>query len=310
MSATPFTPPIAGAGVTARPPLWELPIAISVSSNDDLPGLGYSSIHLEDLSTEIARHLLISGAHLIYGGDTRATGAGKMVEIFSQLAYQYRSRDDNRQYYFTSYFHYPSYLALDAVKLRAFKMNRTAIVNVPPPDWPGVDPQQMIARDTLEHRAIRARSITDMRIRMVAESRGRIVAGGKTCDYGGRVPGILEEGIFSLQANQPVYIIGAMGGAARELARAIEGHGFSFPANSFHCCDGYKEFVAYYNTRDAANPIHPDQMASWCADYGIERLAANNGLSVEENRRLFVTPHIPEMLFYIFKGLHCLTKCK
>jgi hypothetical protein len=113
-----------------------------------------------------------------------------------------------------------------------------------------------------------------------------------------------------MQANQPVYIIGAMGGAARELARAIEGHGFSFPTNSFHCSDGYKEFIAYYNTRDAANSIHPDQLANWCADYGIERLAANNGLSVEENRRLFVTPHIPEMLFYIFKGLHCLTKCK
>ena len=35
----------------------------------------------------------------------------------------------------------------------------------------------------------------------------------------------------------------------------------------------------------------------------MERLAKNNGLDINENERLFKTPHTSEIIFLIMKGL-------
>jgi hypothetical protein len=49
-------------------------VAVSVSDSPDLDVLGLSSLHLQDAATEIARHLLVAGAELVYGGDLRNDG--------------------------------------------------------------------------------------------------------------------------------------------------------------------------------------------------------------------------------------------
>lgn len=61
-------------------------VAISISESPDSSILGIGKAMFEDLSVELARHLLISGAHLVYGGDLRQGG---FTEMFKDLAYQY-----------------------------------------------------------------------------------------------------------------------------------------------------------------------------------------------------------------------------
>ena len=63
----------------------------------------------EDLSVELARHLLISGAHLVYGGDLRPGG---FTELFKDLTYQYGiyEKDKTLKNYFTNYLAWPIYI--------------------------------------------------------------------------------------------------------------------------------------------------------------------------------------------------------
>ena len=47
---------------------------------------------------------------------------------------------------------------------------------------------------------------------MRQETRARIVLGGRVAGYKGRMPGIAEEALLSLQAQQPVFLLGGFGG--------------------------------------------------------------------------------------------------
>src|SRR5689334_6625063 len=77
--------------------LYDKQIGISISNNEELGQLGFSEIHLRDMTIEIARQLLISGAVIVYGGDLRKEG---YTELFSDLSRQYRSINEPRKIHF------------------------------------------------------------------------------------------------------------------------------------------------------------------------------------------------------------------
>ena len=68
-----------------RPPMV---VAISMSESPDMAMFGLSSGHLEDITYEIAMHLLANGTDLAYGGDLRRGG---FAEMLSELICRYRS---------------------------------------------------------------------------------------------------------------------------------------------------------------------------------------------------------------------------
>ena len=65
--------------------LYNRKLAISISESEDLEYLGFSINHMQDAMVEFARHALIQGAQLIYGGDLRKDG---FTLILSDLSYQ------------------------------------------------------------------------------------------------------------------------------------------------------------------------------------------------------------------------------
>ena len=79
-------------------------LAISVSVSEELEYLGLSSQHLDDISIEIARYLIVNGATLLYGGDLRQGG---FTELFSELSYQYKYLSDKERR-FVNYFPFPN----------------------------------------------------------------------------------------------------------------------------------------------------------------------------------------------------------
>lgn len=79
-------------------------IAISISESEELNQLGFSDTHVKDAIIEFARHLLIQGATLVYGGDLRIDG---FTEIFADLAEQYRLSSTLP---FKNYFSFPIHL--------------------------------------------------------------------------------------------------------------------------------------------------------------------------------------------------------
>ncbi len=68
-----------------------------------------------------------------------------------------------------------------------------------------------------------------------------------------------------------------------------------------------REFVADFNARARQHPgVEPIDYASLVAAFrthGVAGLATNNGLTEDENRRLFTTPHVMEMIYLILRGL-------
>ena len=71
----------------------------------------------------------------------------------------------------------------------------------------------------------------------------------------------------------------------------------------------YANRVADFNQRVAA-PAAIDYEGLVCdfAAAGVAGLSQHNGLSEDENRRVFVTPHTAEMVFLVLKGLRTLRR--
>ena len=134
----------------------------------------------------------------------------------------------------------------------------------------------------------------------------------------------MEEAYFALKANLPTYLIGAFGGCTRAIIDALEGRkpesitlDGQIRLNEDFCCENsetdktpYDERVTDFNRRAVKHGISPIDYAELLAVFaatGANNLAAlstRNGLTPDENRRLFETPHIAEMIYLVLKGLH------
>jgi hypothetical protein len=149
-----------------------------------------------------------------------------------------------------------------------------------------------------------AKSLTHMRNQMISGANARILVGGKCDNYLGILPGIIEEAKITLLQNKPLYLVGAFGGASKQVINAISGQGFNFTDSDFHKSAGYQEFKGFYNNISLEEKINLDSDQLLFSKYGVDHLAQNNGLTVDENLKLFKTPHLSEIIYYLFKGLN------
>jgi hypothetical protein len=68
-----------------------------------------------------------------------------------------------------------------------------------------------------------------MRAAMEDAVSARIVIGGRVAGYSGRMPGILQETLLTLQKKHQLFLLGGFGGAARDAAIAL---GLMSPENA------------------------------------------------------------------------------
>lgn len=114
-------------------------------------------------------------------------------------------------------------------------------------------------------------SLTKMRVEMENNAHARIVVGGRMMGYSGIMPGIIEEFKIAIEADHPVYVVGGFGGAARYVANVLSG------------------------------VTEVEDSFAWMKGLNISNL--RNGLSEEENKRLFVSTNAMEIVSLILKGL-------
>ncbi len=163
--------------------------------------------------------------------------------------------------------------------------------------------------------------MTTMREAQVANDSGiaaRIILGGKFGPpetgpgssekwYAGRIPGVLEEVVLSAQAGQPVFLIGAFGGAAALAIDLLEGK--DRPEATW-------EYQRRAPNAEAMRALY-DQCGQTWWDYPemVELLrttgpAGINPLLTEaENRELFRTRDASRMVELILAGLGKLSPC-
>lgn len=275
-------------------------IGISISSSENIYELGFSDMHRDDAMIEIARYLLVQGSTLVYGGDLRKGG---YTLLLSELSYQYRAKEDRNKIHVINYSSYPIYREITKEQENEFIKNRVDFKRIKPPKPFKV--KKYFDPVGNENKYIWTESLTKMRKQMIKMCDARILMGGRLLGYAGRMPGIVEESLLSLDLNKPTFIIGAFGGASQAVTKCLLRENCEELTENWQFKNKeYKEFVEYYNLRNKSNRIDYKQIKTFLTKYTLTRLSKNNGLTIEENRRLFSTIHIPEMIFLILKGLN------
>lgn len=267
-------------------------ISIADSPNDDMERLGQDSSHLKCLSKILAQKIIRNDAILMYGGDLRPDGFTQFIFEEAKIASNYTHGE--KRILVENYTSWPV-RQLEGSALKEWKANHRGICNFVECDLP-IDVGTPIADNISGY--IWGRCLTDMRKRMINESNVRICAGGKTTDFKGCMPGILEEFMYAVEQKKPVFLLGGFGGMSQRICQFIITRELPDELNmnwQMNKSPSYLETVKEYEAR-AMNIDYTKAL-----DFDIASL--NNGLSEEQNKRLFVTPFLDEIITLISVGL-------
>lgn len=281
-------------------------ISISDLTIEDGVKIGQTPAHLIQLSQDLARHLISRGAELTYGGDLRDNGFTEFI-FNESLAYQTRAMTDKIQIH--NYIAWPIYTA-DTEKLKDWKANYITIakmIEVPPADdildfIPNV--KAFMLPSNAENLYVWSRNLTEMRKILAEKCNIRICAGGRLTGYKGIIPGILEEIILTAEKKRPLFLLGGFGGITASICEAIRNKFIPKELTKEWQIEnnaGYKELLNLYEQR-SPGAINYDKISE-----SILNIEFNNGLTEEENLKLFSTPFIDEALYFVFKGIRNLS---
>ncbi|HXU80592.1 MAG TPA: hypothetical protein VN914_04305 [Polyangia bacterium] len=285
-----------GGCVSDVRPLAGKRVAISSSDGPDRDGRGLSTGSQARLWSRLGMQLLSAGAELAYGGDLRSGGyTDQLIDLAHAVA-------DTGQPLPVGVIHWYAGWPISARLTVAEKEKLPSAFSLhegPVPAVPGKKPNSKWAPDDTapERRFAWTVAMRDMRQAMARDCHARILVGGA---YRGVSPwpGILEE--FETFIGKPIFLIGAFGGTTQLLVDAIRG-GAPAPFDRDFQDDGGKRrrVREYYEAREG--PIDWGARLRRLQDLGVAGLA--NGLSAQENERLFVTRNLTEMLGLVLAGL-------
>jgi hypothetical protein len=105
----------------------------------------------------------------------------------------------------------------------------------------------------------------------------RVILGGKTDKFKGRMPGIAEEALVTLRTRRPLFVLGGFGGCARGIAEELR-------------------LVLNHSELERAWVDRADFAAFQASDL-------NNGLDAEDNSTLASTVHVDQAAALILRGL-------
>lgn len=290
-------------------PLDGIQIAISVSDSPDVDGKwGFTGEHVRDAITHLVRTSISSGAVIAYGGDLRADG---YTRLFAQLISTYnRTAMGNKS------------------RLRNYRPADTK------PESGPVDSYHVGLHPNLKKRAILPSSdaklpaalyMSEMRLLVAEDSTATFVLGGKVIPkgddqssqfgYTGPFPGIVEEAWRVLDSGKPLYVAGGFGGAAGIVAALMRDETAPPELRTAHWA-GNKIFqdliakLAVFGWSDKLRlPKSMEDLAIAIRQKAKALLAdsaastAWNGLTVDENRELFLTRDPLRITSLTLKGL-------
>ncbi len=279
-------------------------ISISDLSDEELICTGQSSKHLVLLSQDIARHLLARNAILIYGGDLRQDGFTQFIfDEALTLKTRMQSKDGIR---IKNFIAWPIYKN-DTVDIKMWKAEYKPIAEMvefqAPEDVKDLIPnvESFLPPTNPQNLFVWSRCLTEMRKKMIGDCDARICAGGRHFGYKGKMPGVLEEIVIAIKMKKPLFLLGGFGGVTASVCKLIKSGitpeeltlDWQIENNS-----GYKDLLDFCISRDIQYSVDYNLVIET-----IKSANLNNGLSKEENERLFTTPYIDEVLNLVFKGL-------
>ena len=286
-------------------PLKGKRVAISISDPPKDEPYVLGSAVLDRLWGKLAMHLLVAGAELSYGGDLRQKGyMDQLLDLVRGVADAGRPLPSGVVHWYAAWTVAAKVDASSRAKLPPsfelheealpLELDSTKFVEPPPPN--DYVPENHFAW-TL--------SMRDVRRRMAAGCQARILVGGQVRAVS-PWPGLLEE--FETFVGKPIFLLGAFGGMTRVLIDALQGKEPTVLTQAFQDENGKRiPLREYYEARagqkgfEDVPPIDLSGRLAKLKALGVRGL--DNGLTDEENKRLFVTRDLTEMVALVLTGL-------
>lgn len=252
-----------------------------MSNSPDLARLGLTETHLHMALGEVAHATLIAKGRLSYGGHLRDDGyTAFLVHEYEKYGSRHRP--------LTGHIPWSVHrrLSVDDINRhrKAIGLYGTYVFldqDGRPVDDPTADrdlsPMQVGKQETAD-------SLTAARHHFTATCDVRLVLGGQRTGYQGHMPGVIEETILAIRAQQPVFVAGGFGGAAGDIARVL---GFD-PDNWL----GLPDETARPHLRELAAALRD---SAWSAEA--------NGLTLEQNQQLAISYRASEIAALVVHGL-------
>jgi hypothetical protein len=297
-------------------------IALSISESDDIKRCGLLPEQLDDAMVEISRHLLVRGAVLAYGGHVGSDG---YTRALADLVAAHQSLSTLPQLErIENFVGWPLPFAKMPVDRKAELMKLVTFVRTPRPSGvEKLDPHAFLTEpeffpaDSPARRYAWARGMTAMREQQSSQTMARIVIGGKVGPtetaqpnggrqqswYTGRIPGVVEEAISTLQAGRPLYLCGAYGGAAALLIDLIEGRTRDEFTWDYQKQAPHAEAMREIYDQEGGQWFDYPEMTKYLSDLGVSGLSRLNGLTEEQNRALFKSRDVSSIVGMLLEGL-------
>ena len=106
-----------------------------------------------------------------------------------------------------------------------------------------------------------------------------------------------------MNAENAVYLLGGFGGATKSIIEIISGGKPHQLTNQFQFDTDFSNQLRDYVYNKLDIKLDYDYLFDFFKNHPIETIAKQNGLSIEENRILFESTNIHELIFLIIKGL-------
>ena len=261
-------------------------LSISVSNSPQLNRLGLEEEHLKLAVGEIARAVVTAGGKLVYGGDLRANG----FTTYLRSEVERYNRRDQPLIVVLDWFEYCS---LPLSEIEEFDRDLGLLGKLVCLDERGIPLDPLKRRDKQyngqPNPEYRAQGLTAQREFITKNTGGRLIIGGKTTDFEGRLPGVLEEALLAAKAKQPIYLAGGFGGMASLIAKSTllvneKSKGAFFDECGEEVSNELKKFGEYFKKHRA-------------------QIDLENGLTFEENSRLAQTYRPSEVATLVSLGL-------
>ena len=288
-------------------------LGISMALADDLTSIGLSPTHLECAVAEVSQMMLIGGGSLLYAGApgthvpdlttaimNTVSSYTASVEAYTHLSGDPEQHDIHPGDMFSlavpcivlntsesikrldeAANHFAGYASIVVLDKNGLKIE----------DFDDLPPWQGDSNET-------AHALHQIRQAFPQYCDARLLIGGKTQrksennpdGYIGNFPGIVEEALYTLRANRPLFIAGGFGGAAALLARELGlGPDLPIPPEALaeiNQCDAYRKAI--------------DEIKN-LFDY------TRTGLNNDDHRHLVTTQRASELGALIAKGLSSLS---
>lgn len=255
-------------------------VGISVSDSEDLPRLGLVRAHAELAVAEIARAVLVAGGSLVYGGRIRPFG---FTQCLLHEVDRYGRSNALTLCLATPEHQKLSRSELDDVDRQLGSRGRLICLDDqgnPIPDIHASEPSQPPGADE----ATEPVAYSALRRFMGTITDARFLLGGSLSDFGGSMPGILEEAITTISHKQPLLVSAGFGGASALVARHLGTDDLGWAPQDFplrpddgridQAVDKLEEVAAESDWDPAMTGLETDELGQLSASHRAGEIAA------------------------------------